>query len=260
MARRFLLDPNETAMENLWRASRVAVLYILSHMKVQNKFEERDEIIDNCILRGVNYFLRDKIRGHTYNRDFSFFENVYGSCWSAVGNELGTYITKKKKLMMLNSISEGIAGSDFTIEDSLIDTGVHPLDGNWSKNTRNSILSSNERARFGLPSHARYPISTLKAIWQLQDEDNELAGIPTSEDEYERREAILAKYFPLAEDPPKSNEKRYRDEAAHEHYMRYRERKLAYAKKYREEHREEIREYQREYNKRKRMEKDKATN
>lgn len=260
MARRFLLDPNETAMENLWRASRVAVLYILSHMKIQNKYEERDELIDNCILRGVNYFLRDKIRGHAYNRDFSFFENVYGSCWSAVGNELGTYITKRKKLMLLNSIFEGIAGSDFTVEDSLIDTGVHPLDGNWTRNSRNVILSNNERARFKLPSHARYPISTLKAIWKLQDEDNEMAGTPTSEDEYERREAILAKYFPVAEDPPKSGEKRYRDEASHKNYMRHREHKLAYAKKYREEHREEIREYQREYNKRKRMETKKATN
>ena len=260
MARRFQLDGTKTAMENLWEAARVAVLYLTSHMKIQNKFEERDELIDNCILRGVNYFLRDKIRGHAYNRDFSFFENVYGSCWSAVSNELGTYITHKKKLMLLNSISEGIAGSDFTVEDSLIDTGVHPLDGNWSKNTRNSILSSTERARFGLPSHARYPVSTLKAIWQLQDEDNELAGTPTSDDEYERREAILAKYFPNVEDPPKSNEKRYRDEAAHNHYMRYREHKLEYAKKYREEHREEIREYQREYNKRKQMETNKATN
>ena len=260
MARRFLLDPNETAMENLWRASRVAVLYILSHMRVQNKFEERDEIIDNCILRGVNYFLRDKIRDHAYNRDFSFFENVYGSCWSAVGNELGTYITKKKKLMMLNSISEGIAGSDFTLEDSLIDSGVHPLDGNWARTSRNVILSNNERARFGLPSHARYPVSTLKAIWQLQDEDNELAGTPTSEDEYERREAILAKYFPLAEDPPKSREKRYRDEASHKNYMRHREHKLAYAKRYRETHKEKIKAYQQRYNKQKQANKNKATN
>lgn len=254
MSKKFRLDPTETAMENLWRASRVAVLYILSHMRVQNKFEERDEIIDNCILRGVTYFLRDKIGCHTYNRDFSFFENVYSSCWSAIGNELRTYIPKKRKLLMLDSMSEGIGGSDFTLEYTLMDTGVHPLDGDWTRNSRNVILSNNERARFKLPSHARYPILTLKAIWKLQDEDNELAGTPTSDDEYERREAILAKYSPLVEEPPKSNEKRYRDEASHKNYMRYREHKLAYAKKYREEHKEKIRAYQKEYNKRKRTE------
>ena len=233
-------------MENLWRAARVAVLYLTSHMKIQNKFEERDELIDDCIFRGVRYFLRDKIGCHTYNRDFSFFENVYSSCWSATSNELRCTIPKRRKMMLVNSISEEI-GQNLTVEDTLMDTGKHPLDGTWAKEAGYAILTREERSRFDITVYKREPIATLKALWQLQDEDNELAGTPTDEDEYERREAILAKYEPVAQDKPKSNTKEYKRESAHRNYMRHRDRKLANAKQYRAEHRDEVRAYMHEY-------------
>lgn len=86
---RFMLDPNETAMENLWRAAFVATLVIgRSHAFWGLRFETRQELLERITLQTVLHFLDHKVRQHKYarvardGRALTFFDNVLSSAWS----------------------------------------------------------------------------------------------------------------------------------------------------------------------------------
>lgn len=86
---RFAIDPNKSAMENLWDAARIATAVILrSHNWYRLTGETRDELFDDVKYNTVRHFLEVKIRRHKYARTASdgtplnFMDNVLGSCWA----------------------------------------------------------------------------------------------------------------------------------------------------------------------------------
>lgn len=81
--KRFQLDPNESAQENLWRAVRIATYVVLKRKNYYGLINEtRDELVDEVMLETYEGFIRNKVLAHKYNRKFCFLDNVLSSCWS----------------------------------------------------------------------------------------------------------------------------------------------------------------------------------
>lgn len=80
---RFKIDPNKTAMQNLWVAAFQASIHILrSHRFYGFYGQDRQDLITDVAMRGVVHFISLKVRQHKYNRDFNFMDNVMSSVWS----------------------------------------------------------------------------------------------------------------------------------------------------------------------------------
>ena len=76
-AKRFQLDPNQTAQENLWRAAEIAQRYLLKRMRFRVLPDQRRELYDAILLAGVENFILNKVLKHRYNYQYDFFSNVY---------------------------------------------------------------------------------------------------------------------------------------------------------------------------------------
>lgn len=108
---RFKLDPNETAMENLWRAARMATAVICRAHKFWNLWGEyHDEAFDRVLLATVEAFLRLKIRGGGYRRvakdgkKLTFFDNVLSACYGCSSNIINQYMQELKERNSLDDI------------------------------------------------------------------------------------------------------------------------------------------------------------
>lgn len=202
---KFQLDPNKTAMENLWEACSVAAADIIRRLHLQNNREERKEIFEEMVLRGIQSFLLNKVRFHTYDRKFSFMQNAYGSVWSTSHTVLYRYIRDKKK--SITALSTDLVDEEGnSMMCQLPEGDRHPLyykEYPYSKPI--PILTNEERERFGLigAKLRSEPSRTFEALCLLEDEDNELMGIDTSADVEERREEIRKRIEQL----PKSTSK-----------------------------------------------------
>lgn len=101
--REWLIDGTKSAMENLFSAARFATLAFKSRAAkagVVLTKEEWDELIDDVVVRAVDAFIQHKVIGHTYNRKYSFFNNVRSCVWSRFGNTLTEHLNNIKEKMM----------------------------------------------------------------------------------------------------------------------------------------------------------------
>lgn len=88
---RFQLDPNKSAMENLYAAARIATAVVMKRYNYYGLHGElRDELFDEIMHRTVEHFVYVKVRRHTYahttkdgKRKLVFMDNVLSSSWSA---------------------------------------------------------------------------------------------------------------------------------------------------------------------------------
>lgn len=96
---RFQLDPNKSAMENLFDAARVATAVIgRSHRWWHLHGEYFGELFDRILLGTVLSFMEHKVRLHKYarvskdGRKLCFFDNVLSSCWATSSNVVDDFI------------------------------------------------------------------------------------------------------------------------------------------------------------------------
>lgn len=75
--KRFELNPNETAQENLWRACRNASASFINKKTLRLTSDEKHDIIADVTIAAVFEFMR-RLRLGKYNRSVSFYLN----CWS----------------------------------------------------------------------------------------------------------------------------------------------------------------------------------
>ena len=222
MAKRWLIDPNKTAMENLWDAAKTAAAFLLHRIKLKCTQEEWHDIHEEMVLKGVRNFLDNKVMRHTYDRRFCFFQNVLSSVWSVSSGCLYRNIRDNKR--RITALSVETETHDFaTIGDTIEDTGRHPLyytEWFYQGNKAIPILTNAERDRFGLRG-ARLsvePEKVFEALCILADEDAELSGIPITTEEYERRDEIRKRLDTLPKDSYAKRHKR-------QHMREYRQRK-----------------------------------
>ena len=222
MAKRWLIDPNKTAMENLWDAAKTAAACLLHRIKLKCTQEEWHDIHEEMVLKGVRNFLDNKVMRHTYDRRFCFFQNVLSSVWAVSNGCIYRNIRDNKR--RITALSVETETHDFaTIGDTIEDTGRHPLyytEWFYQGNKAIPILTNAERDRFGLRG-ARLsvePEKVFEALCILADEDAELSGIPITTEEYERRDEIRKRLDTLPKDSYAKRHKR-------QHMREYRQRK-----------------------------------
>lgn len=164
--RRWKIDPSKTAMENLYDAANTACRYILSRSKVQLKSnDERKELLDLCIYKGVEIFLKRYIHGEKkYNRKYTFFENVYGACWSCYSYVVDLYLTSIKRRLSTTDNMDTLS----------YDQDCHPLRTD-SKHDKRAVLTAIERQSLFDCNRVSMCVAedALKYIWKCEDEANE---------------------------------------------------------------------------------------
>lgn len=110
----FKLDPNESATENLWRCCcQVCSLILMKRMKrMQILRDEVDEIMSDFVITTYQAFIRTKVMSHTYNRNFTFFQNVYSAAWSVNTRVFTRHFNNVKD--RINSIDriQALSGAD----------------------------------------------------------------------------------------------------------------------------------------------------
>ena len=96
---RFQLDPNKTAMENVYAAARIATVVIgRRHRWWGMVGESRDELFDRIRDATVENFIRNKVIGKKYcrvakdGRKLNFADNVISSCYSVAGYVADVFI------------------------------------------------------------------------------------------------------------------------------------------------------------------------
>lgn len=112
---RFKLDPNLTAMENLFTASRWSSIVVLK----RNRFygvtaQDKAELIQNLTLATVVHFLNFKVCQKRYarfakdGRPLTFFDNCLSSAWSCAPN-VAQPILKRIQLKVNTSNIDDVA-------------------------------------------------------------------------------------------------------------------------------------------------------
>lgn len=91
--RKFKLDPELTASQNLGLAIRYATPVVLRRYKLGNLDRElTEEIYCEVRARAYTHFIVNKVMAHGYCRQtkegkpLTFFDNVISCCWSVAGN------------------------------------------------------------------------------------------------------------------------------------------------------------------------------
>lgn len=163
--RRWKIDPNKTAMENLYDAANTACRYMLSRSKVQLKSnDERKELLDLCIYKGAEQFLDHYIHGEKkYNRAFTFFENVYGACRSCFGHSVDYY---------LREIRRRISTTDH-METITYNQDKHPLRADIKHHYYTEITEVERQSLDYCKLSPMVAEDALKYIWACEDEANE---------------------------------------------------------------------------------------
>lgn len=179
--KRFELDPNESARENLWRAAINAAGVILSRKKLNLTDDEWKDLRMNLVLRGVRHFMEHKIGMHEYNRAFPFYNNVYSSIWSSSYNVLDAFIKENRAKISARSADKAMRqGGETTFMEMLEDTGVHPLDyvkpsddPGWRERTEKSL----ERAKdMAMKYHNKgFYVATVRRLEVALKRDTEMA-------------------------------------------------------------------------------------
>lgn len=165
MSKRFQLDPNETANENLWRAAKVATVTLLRKFHIRSFIDDKYiDLFDELAMQTVVSFMHLKIQQRGYDRRFSFFENVYSCCWGCgVANNYFKTEERNKSLVSLSCEStDGV-----TLESTIADTEKHYLDmdASYTKVKDPKPLSNN-----ALLYRAE---DDLKLLWELDDLESE---------------------------------------------------------------------------------------
>lgn len=105
---RFKLDPNKTAMENLFDCASMAVCVVcgMGHNWYNLNREYRDELFEIIRDATCRHFIEYKVRRHTYTytskdgKPLNFADNVISSCYSVSGNLVDPYM---KRLTRFNN-------------------------------------------------------------------------------------------------------------------------------------------------------------
>lgn len=178
---RFILDPKESARENLWRAAINAAGVILSRKKLNLTDEEWKELRMNLVVRGVRHFMEHKIGMHEYNRAFPFYNNVYSSIWSSSHNVLDAFLKENRAKISARSADKAMRqGGETTFMEMFEDTGVHPLDyvkpsddPGWRERTEKSLERAREMARHY--HNKGFYVATVRRLEESLKRDTEMA-------------------------------------------------------------------------------------
>lgn len=207
MAKRFLLDPNMTAMENTFEAARVGTAYLLKNKRLKVTQEEWADLFDEIVYKAVQQFINVKVMQHQYNRNYSFYQNMFSCVWSVSRSEVRDWVTDNRRKISALSLNSQLE-SGAPVSDMFVQTEHHPLEHELPKQKRQFIFQKSELERFGLAGVylKTEPELAFNAIWTLEDEDAELLGKEISADTEAHRDKIRERLDAL---PKLTHQQRY---------------------------------------------------
>lgn len=165
------IDPNKTAMENLWDAVSVAVKYFIKDYKrrIFMTDDEWDDFAQTVKFNSVRSFLLNKVGPRSsYSRNHCFYQNVYSVVWSRFYRDLYYYQKAfvKSKMSSIDRICNlmHIEGAD---GESIIEYDIKPMP---------KYVRSGERslARQDLASWLRGPTCTNGLKFREQELADEI--------------------------------------------------------------------------------------
>ena len=220
--KRFQLNPNLSARENLWAAAKLSSMYWLRRKRLKLFRAEWDELVSNLTYRTVLYFMQ-RLRRGLYNRSESFLYNVLSCARSVQHPVIKSFLSEVKN--KLNSTDH--------METLTYDPDNHPLVFH-PKSSRQSLLTAIERDVLGVSYavHQAHYEPALKYLWACEDEEAayEHKVIDTSEN-IRKRQMTLAKVRALLNDG-KTRDQLYQREYHRAYYWKNREKIIASQKAY----------------------------
>ena len=140
---RFKLDPNKTAMENVFDCASMATTVIMrSHAWYHLYGELRDELFDEVRDATVTHFITYKVMKHGYRRfakdgtPLNFASNMISSCYGVCGNIADRFLKRLTKITKTEDIEPfayGLGPGDglpLYMSDDERDRKYHPRKGN----------------------------------------------------------------------------------------------------------------------------------
>ena len=172
MAKRFQLDPAQSAQENLWRALRVATAYLLTHGSVRIRREDWDDVFDDLVSAGYCEFMR-RFKLGQYDRAHSWYENCYSCVWGKRTLVLRRYMQQALLRMETASLDDTISTSDtVTLLDTISNDCKMPAYNPEYFNGKLPVMTREESAMYGAPkSPKRHPLETMEAVWRMMEAD-----------------------------------------------------------------------------------------
>lgn len=159
--KRFRLDPNETALENLWRAAKVATVTLLRKFHIRSFIDDKYiDLFDELTMQTVVSFMYLKIRNKGYDRRFSFYENVYSCCWGC--DVVKKYIKSEEERKTMISLSHE-SDDGGSLEATLESSERHSLDiDNTSTPVKQPKTMKNNSVLYRAEED-------LKRLWEMDD-------------------------------------------------------------------------------------------
>lgn len=159
--KRFRLDPNETALENLWRAAKVATVTLLRKYHIRSFIDDKYiDLFDELTMQTVVSFMYLKIRNKGYDRRFSFYENVYSCCWGC--DVVKKYIKSEEERKTMISLSHE-SDDGCALEATLESSERHSLDiDNTSTPVKQPKTMKNNSVLYRAEED-------LKRLWEMDD-------------------------------------------------------------------------------------------
>lgn len=220
--KRFQLNPNLSARENLWAAAKLSSMYWLRRKKLKLFRVEWDELVSILSYRTVLYFMQ-RLRRGLYNRSESFLYNVLSCARSVQHPVIKAFLTDVKN--KINSTDH--------METLTFDPDNHPLVFH-PKSSRQGLLTAIERDALGVSYavHQAHYESALKYFWACEDEEAayEHKVIDKAEN-IRKRQMTLAKVHALL-NAGKTHDQLYQREYHRAYYWKNREKIIASQKAY----------------------------
>ena len=130
--RRFKLNPELSASENLGLAVRCAVPVVLSRYRLGNlDLDTLNELYSDIRVAAYRHFIENKVIAHGYCREtkdgkpLTFFDNVISSVWSVAGNILDRLMKDiREKYRNIYVGKDNYEFEEGKIWDTIADTGI----------------------------------------------------------------------------------------------------------------------------------------
>lgn len=204
MKSRYKLDPNKSAIDNLWDCARVAAKVLLRKYHIRSIIDDKYiDLYDELVMQTVVNFMYLKIRQHDYDRRFDFFSNVYSAAWSC---------------QVLKKHFEAEKLSDNVVPLTLEDSEGGSLEATLASSSKHSLDIDNSDKRVKEP----HKYSTNTALYKAEDDLNMLWAMDDLESDgtedkleiAEHREAIMRRVKAITQDPEFIRKKKLRDYSA----------------------------------------------
>lgn len=249
---RFQLDPNKTAMENVFDCARMATTVIMRSHAWYNLYGElRDELFDEVRDATVAHFITYKVMKHGYRRfskdgtPLNFASNMISSCYGVCGHIADRFLKRLTRITKTEDIEPfayGLGPGDglpLYMSDDELDRKYHPRKGNRTSDRAREVRE--EYQEYALEAEELGLSSILEfGPWLCRCGYNEDEALMWALEPRSVRRSMLAEWLKIMKKKELAEVEAHLDESTRKHLMKRRDYFREYARKRREKERAEV--------------------